>query len=288
MELVKLTKLEFSRIARLIYDHTGIHLPDTKLKLLSNRLRPRLKALKLDSFQTYYKLLLNAEKRKDELSHFLSAVTTNETYFFRNNKLWQFFQQTWLPEIVARKKGASRPTIRICSAASSSGEEAYTAAICLREKLPDFSRWRTSIIGYDISDNMLEKARAAEYNDYAVSRMTKTLLNKWFEKDGQVYRLHSDIRKMVTFQFHNLRDPFFGGRFDLIFLRNVLMYFDAPMNLKVINNVSAALSPGGYLFVGDVDPIRNTPELNQAMKLEYREPNLYQKPVLTAVAAKSS
>lgn len=282
MELIKLTPDEFSRIAKLIYDRTGIHLPDSKLTLLSNRLRRRVRALNLETFKDYYELLSDAARCEEELPHFLSAVTTNETYFFRNENLWKMFREKWLPGIVEKNKGKTGKSIRIWSAASSTGEEAHTAAICLREGLPDCASWRIRILGTDISQRVLDSASAAKYNDYAVGKMPKASLKKWFEQRDGSYFLHAEIRKMVSFKFHNLRDPLGDGNYDLVFLRNVLMYFDNAMKLRVLENVTNALVPGGHLVVGDVDPIRNTPELNKALRVKYLGPNLYQKPKAAA------
>lgn len=283
MELLKLTKSEFNQIAKLVYDRSGIYLPDTKLTLLSNRLRKRLRVLDLASFQEYHKLLLNAKACAEELPHFLSAVTTNETYFFRNEKLWTFFRKTWIPGIVEHKQ--ENQSIRIWSAASSSGEEAYTAAICLLEDLPQPKTWRISIIGTDISDRVLSLAREGLYNDYAISKMPVPTLKRWFDKEGDRYRLKSELRKVVSFRAHNLRDPLPNGNFDLIFLRNVLMYFDLPMKTRALQNIQDALVRGGHLVVGDVDPIRNDAKLSATMKLEYKGPNLYYKPTVNEMAA---
>ncbi len=285
MELQKLTPIEFSKMAKLIYERTGIHLPDTKMTLLSNRLRRRLRALELASFRDYHRLLCDPAKCDEELPHFLSAITTNETYFFRNENLWKFFRGRWIPEIVERWKLKRPKSIRIWSAASSSGEEAYTAAICLREDLPDFNAWNVTVVGSDISQRVLNGAGTGEYNSYAVAKMPKFLLNKWFDHKNGVYVIKPELRKMVTFQFHNLRDPNPNAPFDLVFLRNVLMYFDLAMKRRVLVNVSKALVPGGYLVVGDVDPIRNTAELNEALKLDYNGPNLYRKPEPCKTAA---
>lgn len=275
MDLIKLTEAEFERIAKLVYDRTGIHMPHEKLAMLSNRLRKRLRALNLDNFEAYYKLMCSPSGCEDELPHFLSAVTTNETYFFRNDQLWKFFAGELVPHWVATKSGPGR-NLRIWSAASSSGEEAHTTAISLLENLPDPSRWNITIIGSDISKNVLDKAKAAVYNDYAVSRMSPAQLKRWFTKTpDNSYQLSDEVRKLVKFQFHNLREDFPNGRFDLVFLRNVLMYFDTPMKKRVIQVVSNALAPGGHLIVGDVDPIRTIPELSSAMTLEYKRPGVY-------------
>lgn len=276
MELLKLTTSEFQRIAKVVYEKTGIHLGEEKLSMLSNRLRKRLRALNLETYEDYYRLICDTKGCEEELPHFLSAVTTNETYFFRNEQLWKFFT-TDLIRHFQDIKGKTR-SLRIWSAASSSGEEAYTAAIALREHLPECHRWNITIIGSDISNRVLEHARAGIYNDYAVSRMNRPQLEKWFIRQESAYHLKDEIRKMVKFVPHNLRDDMPDGRFDLIFLRNVLMYFDLEMKKRVLQVVTKALAPGGYLIVGDVDPIRTVPELNQSMTLEYKRPGAYQKP----------
>lgn len=278
MEVLKLTPKEFEQVAKLVYDKTGIHLPESKLSLLSNRLRQRLRALNLSDFDAYYKLLCNASKCKEELPEFLSAVTTNETYFFRNEKLWKYIRGTWIPRTLEKKKNRSSKRIRIWSAACSSGEEAYTTAICLREDVSNCSSWNISIIGSDISERVLGKAREGKYNDYAVAKILQDQRKRWFDESDGVFQLKAELRKLVTFQTHNLRDRFPNGNFDLVFLRNVLMYFDTPMKLRVLDTVTNALVPGGHLIVGDVDPIRQTAELNAALKLNYCGPNLYQKP----------
>lgn len=276
MDLIKLTASEFKKIARLIYDRTGIHLSDAKLTLLSNRLRRRLRVLGLDGFASYYDLLLDEARCSEELPHFLSAVTTNETYFFRNERLWKFFREQWIPEIVELKKG--KKSIQIWSAASSSGEEAYTAAICLREGLLDFSSWRVSVVGSDISQDMIDRARAGVYNDYAVAKIPPGTLRKWFDKRDEHFVLKDSIRSMVSFKFHNLREPFGTSGVDLVFLRNVLMYFDMEMKKRVLVNVAGAIAPGGRLIVGDVDPIRNTPELMETLGMDACGLNLYRMP----------
>lgn len=276
MELLKLTQQEFARAAQIVYDKTGIHLPPEKLGLVSNRLRRRLRALELNSFADYYGVISSKRGGECELPHFISAVTTNETYFFRNDQLWQYFKGELIPHWQhARAKSRS---IRIWSAASSSGEEAYTAAISLRENLPEIDQWSVTIIGSDISPRVLDHARGAIYNDYAVSRMGGPQVHAWFDRKDNGYHLKDAIRKMVTFQYHNLRDDFPNGGFDLVFLRNVLMYFDLDMKKRVLQVVSDALAPGGHLIVGDVDPIGASFRLKKAVPLEYKRPGIYQKP----------
>jgi chemotaxis protein methyltransferase CheR len=276
LELLKMTEQEFERAARLVYDKSGIHLPPEKLGLVSNRLRRRLRALELNSFADYYQLISSERGGEAELPHFISAVTTNETYFFRNDQLWRFFNGELIPHWQEAK--AKTRSLRIWSAASSSGEEAYTAAISLRENIPEIDDWSVTIVASDISPRVLDHARAAIYNDYAISRMGGPQVQAWFDRKDDGYHLKDVVRRMVTFQYHNLRDDSPDGGFDLVFLRNVLMYFDLDMKKRVLSVVSGALAPGGHLIVGDVDPIGASYQLKRAMQLEYRRPGVYQKP----------
>lgn len=278
VRMLKLTNEEFRNFAALVYEMTGIHLADSKLGLLSNRLRRRLRALQLDSFEAYYRMLQSKADYERELPHFLSAVTTNETFFFRNDGLWRSFVSEVIPELAAAKCDGSR-SIRIWSAAGSTGAEACTAAILLRESLCDLESWHVTIIASDISKDALEQAETGIYSDYAVARVSPERLKKWFRKVAQGYKLADEIRRLVQFKYHNLRDPWPEAPFDLVLLRNVLMYFDLDMKKRALTNVSDALAPGGCLLVGDVDPIRTIPELRAHVKLERLWPGAYRRPI---------
>lgn len=274
----QLTQAEFEKLRRFIYDRTGIHLGEEKLALLSNRLRKRVRALELSGYDDYYKLLLTGDD--EEMSHFLSAVTTNETYFFRNEPLWNYVGDEMLPALAREKTGKQAGTLRFWSAASSTGAEAYTLAIVLREKLPKFSEWDARIIGSDISEKVLSQARSGRYDAYAVSRMPPQKVKAYFRHDAAAgaYELREEIRRIVAFEFHNLRDAYTKTRFDVVFVRNVMMYFDLPMKRLVLKNVLAALRPGGYLVIGDVDPLRDGSGLRDDCDLEFVRSSVYRKP----------
>ncbi|MFN0136598.1 MAG: CheR family methyltransferase [Phycisphaerae bacterium] len=282
MDLIKLSPEQFKRFAKLVYDRTGIDLPEAKQTLLANRLRRRLRALNLASFDDYYKLMCEPAGCEEELPNFLSAVTTNETYFFRNSRLWEMFRKGWIPQFVEQKKGKAR-TFRLWSAAASSGEEAYTAAIVLRESLPEPNSWQVQIIGTDISKNVLDKAKEGVYNDYAVSQMPREQVLRWFELENGNFRVKDEAKKLVKFQFHNLRESLAQPGFDVVLLRNVLMYFDTPMKQATLKNVQAGVAPGGLLFVGDVDPVRVSSELREAITLEEGPPGVYLRPAAQKV-----
>lgn len=276
MMLQTLSPEEFTQFARMVYERAGIFLPEEKRGLLSSRLRARLKALAIGTFEEYHKRFTNADFAETELPFFLSAVTTNETYFFRNERLWELFEKTLVPEIV--KANSRTKLVRVWSAASSSGEEAYTVAIILRETLPEFAKWRVQVIGTDISKKVLDRATRARYNEYAVSKMSSLRRKLWFDQVENDYQLKDEIRRQVKFQTHNLREPFQKESFDLVLLRNVLMYFDGPMKLKAVRHAGEAVAPGKYLFVGDVDPIRTSRELIDTLPLTPLSPGLYRKP----------
>ncbi len=277
MQATLLSPDTFARFAKMVYDRAGIFLPEEKRSLLSNRLRSRLRVLKIESFEEYYDRFGDAEFAEEEMPFFLNSVTTNETYFFRNERLWALFEEKLLPEIVAANSGKGR-TFKVWSAAASSGEEAYTVAILLRELLPNFASWRAQVIGTDISRKVLEKAGKGLYNDYAVSKMKADRRERWFTRDGENYQLQDEVRKLVRFQFHNLRDPMTPGGFDLVLLRNVLMYFDTAVKQTVIRHACEAVASGGFLYIGDVDPTRTSKELMEVMTLTPLTPGLYQKP----------
>lgn len=269
----------FKRLSKFVYDRTGIFLGEEKISLLSNRLRKRVRALGLAGFEDYYRLL-RSEAGDAEMTEFLNVVTTNETYFFRNEKLWEFVSGEMLPSLVADKRAARDRSLAFWSAASSTGAEAYTLAIVLRDKLVPLSDWDITIVGSDISEKVLGHARSGRYDAYAISKLTPAKTRACFEHDRAkgTYQLREEYRSLVRFEFHNLRDPYPRGKFDVVFVRNVMMYFDLPMKRRVLANVTAALRPGGYMIIGDVDPLRDGSGLRDDCALDYVRPSVYRKP----------
>lgn len=276
--LEQLTPAEFAKLRTFIYDRTGISLGDEKIALLSNRLRKRVRALDLPGFDDYYKLLAAGDD--EEMSHFLSAVTTNETYFFRNEHLWNYVGGDLLTTVTREKQAKNERTLRFWSAASSTGAEAYTLAIVLKEKLTAFSQWDVRIVGSDISEKVLGIARAATYDAYAVNKLSPSRQRAYFRHDAaaNTFELRDEVKRMVTFEFHNLRDVYTRMKFDVVFLRNVMMYFDLPMKRRVLKTVTDALQPGGHLIIGDVDPLRDGSGLRDDCDLEHIRPSVYRKP----------
>ncbi len=272
---------EFELFRDLIYRKAGIRLKDSRKFLVANRLRKRMDAYGLSCYYQYYKLLTKAPDGRNEMQKFINALTTNETYFFRHPEQFNCLTDVLIPEILARKPAGS--AVRIWSAACASGEEAYSIAIQVREHRHSSAPGVCEILGSDINLEMIEKAGAASYNAYATSRMQSDLLDRYFirELDHEVYHLGQNIRKMVRFYQANLLDPFPFGPFDVIFCRNVLIYFDQETRDRVISNLHRSLKPGGYLFTGYAESL-----VNSGHPFRYLKPTLYQKSKETATVVR--
>lgn len=272
-----LTDAEFELLRRLVYEVSGIHLSDQKKALLSNRLRRRVRELGLPGYRAYYDLLQGrGEGAALEREQFLSAITTNETYFFRNDKLWDFVRDELCPLFAARSnEPATQRRIRFWSAASSTGEEAYTFAILLREHLPQLSRMRLEILATDLSQGVLQRARAGVYSEYSLNKVPPGLRRRYWQAVDGGWKLADDVRRMVEFRQHNLRDPM-PRKFDVVFLRNVMIYFDLEMKKRVMREIMQTLEDGAYLVIGDVDPLRHGDGLlGCCAGLRYVQPTIY-------------
>ncbi|MCH8963823.1 MAG: protein-glutamate O-methyltransferase CheR [Planctomycetes bacterium] len=278
---LELTAAEFKRMQELVYRHAGIAIGDEKVAMLSNRLRKRLRVLGLESFTEYYQLLKSCSLGDEELASFLSTVSTNETYFFRNEGLWEYVGTDLIKHLCQMKEGQSPKRAAFWSAASSTGAEAYTLAMVLRSKLPKFDEWHVEIVGTDISQKVLDTAQSGSYQEYALQKMDLPARRRYFKHDEEanVFQLKDEIRKMVEFKFHNLRDAFKRNYFDVVFLRNVMMYFDYEMKKSVLANVFASMRPGALMITGDVDPLRDGSDLKDKSGLEYVRSNTYRKPI---------
>jgi chemotaxis protein methyltransferase CheR len=263
---------EFELFRDLIYQKAGIRLKDSRKFLVATRLRKRMDAHGLNCYYQYYKLLTKAPDGRNEMQKFINALTTNETYFFRHPEQFNCLTGVLIPEILGRKPAAS--AVRIWSAACASGEEAYSIAIQMRENRTTPASSAFEIIGSDINLDMIERANAATYNAYATSKMNPVLLERYFirELDHEVYHLCQGVRKMVRFVQANLLDPFPFGQFDVIFCRNVLIYFDQETRERVLSNLHGSLKPGGYLITGYAESI-----MNSGHPFKYLKPTLYQK-----------
>jgi chemotaxis protein methyltransferase CheR len=257
----------FGLIRGYIYDLTGIYFQDNKKYLLEGRLSKRIKALNLASYDDYLQLIRYSPRRDDELKSFYEAITINETFFFRNVPQFDAFETAIIPEVMkGRSNGNSR--IRVWSAASSSGEEAYSLSMLFQERIrPRNPRFDIEIVGTDINNSVLETARSGIYRDYAVRNMPKEYFDKYMTtRDGR-FHVNDPIKKSVRFDALNLYDDakmrMMRG-FDVIFCCNVLIYFDAASKQRVVANLYDSLNTGGYLFIGYAESLHG---ISKAFKL---------------------
>jgi chemotaxis protein methyltransferase CheR len=244
---VEMSDRHFNKIARIVYQVSGISLKDGKEALVRARLMKRVRALRMGSIDAYMKLI-ESDEGTQELGFMIDVMTTNKTSFFREAEHFNFLRETILPEI----KG---PKIRFWSAACSSGEEPFTIAIVLRENLADIDSRDCLILATDISNRMLEKAGQAFYSEDALRELPASLIQKYFNKacNGSIraFQAKENIRSMVRMARLNLMNTWpMKGPFNVIFCRNVMIYFDKPTQQKLINRFWDLLEPGGYLFVG--------------------------------------
>jgi chemotaxis protein methyltransferase CheR len=244
---VRISPKNFSRLARLVTSELGIRMPDSKLSMIQSRLLQRVRALGLPSLDRYCDHLFSDEAGSDEHSHFINAVTTNKTDFFREPQHFRILTETVLPHF------GDRRTL-FWSAACSSGEEPYTLAMVLSEYAATRPLFDFRILGTDVSTKVLNKAKEGIYSAQAVGPVPPPMRRKYLLRsrdDLPRVRVNPALRKVVSLHQLNLMDADYGVRdmFDVIFCRNVLIYFDRPVQQAVIRKLCRNLIPGGFLFV---------------------------------------
>lgn len=269
---------DFIAFRDFILEKSGIYFAENKMYLLTERLSRRMVELGINSFRDYF-YLVKYDISQSELQTLMNLITTPETSFLRNEPQWQALVEEVIPSICERKaEERSAKTLRFWSAGCSTGEEPYTLAMMLREHLPNFSDWTIEILANDISEEALRKARQGEYTGSTLRKVPPELLNKYFEQKDRVLQVVPEIREMVKFAHFNLNEPQrvpFTDRFDLIFCRNVMIYFAEPVKRTLIRNFYNSLKPGGYFFIGHAETLHG---LSKAFKLVYfRNALVYQK-----------
>lgn len=278
MNLIELTEPEFARFRALIYKVAGIRVAETKRVLVSNRVRRRLRATGIDGFSAYYDFLISPAGT-GEMQLFLDAISTNETYFLRDPKHYQWLADVFIPEAVRLTAEGRRPrTLRFWSAACSTGEEPYSIALKLaaaKAKAPPI--WRPTVLGTDLSSTALDGAKAAVYNDRAVHLVGPEERRRYFDvgetPHGNVWTLRPEVRALVSFKNHNLMKPLDEPPFDCVFLKNVLIYFDAESKRTVVDNVLKTIAKGGMLVLGPTEGVHG-----MLGSLEKIHPWLYRNP----------
>lgn len=251
---------EYRLLRKLVYDKCGIWLKDEKKSFLTNRALKRMKVVNINSYYRYYKYLLDPDKGKRELFAFLDSLTINETSFFRNRPQMDLFSGVVLPETVSRKREEGDLSLKIWSAGCSTGQEPYTLSMILHETIPDLRSWSINIVASDLSLTALEKAQKGEYELNKVEGIEPRMLERYFQKLDQGYRAKDELKAFVVFDFHNLMHENGAKDFDIIFCRNVLIYFNEMTQKQVIDKFHRALAPGGYIFLGHAETLQGIHE----------------------------
>lgn len=243
------------RFREVLSRRLGLAFEDARLPHLAEVLRRRAEALGLDSGG--YVDRLSRVPPREELGALSQTLTITETYFFRNLEQFSAFREKALPDLLARRGGMRR--IRILSAGCASGEEAYSLAICTREAVSDPS-WEVIVRGVDVNPAMIEKARSAKYSTWALRETPADVQRRWFRADGRDFVLDESVRGAVRLEQRNLAeddpDLWSAGVYDVVFCRNVLMYFTPEGMRGLASLIARSLAPGGYLFLGHAETLR--------------------------------
>ena len=246
----KFTDRNFNTIRDIVGEQTGISLSEHKRDLVYGRLTRRLRALGLSSFDTYCDLLQN--NPGDEMEHFTNAITTNLTSFFREQHHFDYLSQELIPDLLQQNR---LQNLRVWSAGCSTGEEPYSIAMTLRESIPNINNYDVKILATDLDTNVVKQASSGIYSDSRVEGMSKDRLRRWFlkgkgDKAGSV-RVNKELRDMITFRQLNLMDAWpMQGKFDIIFCRNVVIYFDKPTQAVLFDRFANQIQDDSHLFIG--------------------------------------
>lgn len=238
-----LADTDFELYRKLIYDESGIHFSATNRSILESRLRERLRDKKLQTPQEYYAILI---RDKEELKVLLDSVTTNLTRFFRNQAHFDAIEHFVVPELLKMRQAERK--IRVWSAGCSTGEEPYTIAMLLKEILP--AGWNAEVTASDISLKSLMVGKEGFYPESRIQGIPDSYLPKYFEKRPNGYQIKDDIRKSIRFDYHNLKNDSGQRNLDVVFCRNVLIYFDEAAQKATIERFWEAMAPKSFLFIG--------------------------------------
>ena len=267
---------EFTLYRKLIYSKAGICLSPTKKAFLEARLTRHIRELGMDSFQAYYQHVTQ-NQNGGELEQLLDRVTTNETHFFREPRQFEFLEQQILPNWKAAGINGSRTQrIRVWSTGCSTGEEPYSLAMILLDHFPPGSGWEVEIIATDLSSRALKSARKAIWSIAKAKEIPQSYLKRFMRKgigSQQAYMKASpEIQAIIRFQHLNLNDDHYAvtGPFDLIFCRNVLIYFDAESRARVVDRLVNYLAPAGFLLVGHAESLSGVSD-----RIRHVKPTIY-------------
>jgi chemotaxis protein methyltransferase CheR len=257
-DLDQVTDTQLACFADLIYGRTGIRVSPQKKALLSNRLRRRLRETRIASFGEYYQHLLQLRPNDPEWDALIQEITTHETYFFRDESQWTWFRKTYLASCAGgTPPNGTKETLRIWSAACSTGDEPYTIACSLAASLANWRRWKIRVLGTDIGAGSIEECRRATFSERSMRLVPADFKKLYFSRlpGAPQWVAKPMLTELVRFRQHNLLTRLDEPPFDIVFLKNVLIYFDAASKKRVMENVRAAVRPGGYLVTGAAEGV---------------------------------
>lgn len=272
----ELSESDFQVFSRFIYSEYGIKMPPIKRVMLQGRLLKRIRELKMSSYSEYKEYFFSKDGQDKELLQFLNVVTTNKTDFFREPVHFNFLNDTVLPAF--KNNNTKGQQFKVWSAGCSSGEELYTISVMLNEFERLYPSFKFDILGSDISTQMLEKAAKGVYLANKLVTVPMELKKRYFLKSkdphNQTVRVHPYLQKNIRLTYLNLMDNAYSIKetFDVIFCRNVLIYFDRSTQEKVINKLSLQLKPGGYFFIGHSESLSG-----MEVPLEHVKPTIFKK-----------
>ncbi|HEX05155.1 MAG TPA: protein-glutamate O-methyltransferase CheR [Bacteroidetes bacterium] len=275
MEMVAtISDKEFKQIRELVYSRFGINLTEKKRALVTGRLNKVLRDRGFTSFQAYLDDLKADESGKG-LSLLVDRISTNHTYFYREPDHFTYFEKTVLPELIQKQRSMGGKSLRIWVAGCSSGEESYMLAMLIREALGrEFKNWDVGLLATDISTVALEKAINGVYNKDNITHLPPSLKNRYFKKtDSGDYSVDESLREMILHRRLNLmRKSFpFKGKFQAIFCRNVMIYFDNVTREELLRKFAAVMEPDAFMFIGHSETLgRNNPQFEYIMPAAYR------------------
>ena len=266
---IEMTLEEFQMIRDFIHEKSGIFFAENKMYLVKNRLQKRMAELDMKTMRDYF-YHVKYDVSQAEFNRLMVLMTTNETSFYRNEPQLLCFSDEVLPLLIEEKrKNRATQSIRIWSAGCSTGEEPYTLAMLILDRLAGAAGWTIEIIANDISEDVLARARRGEYNGITLRNVKPEKLDKYFTKVGEIYRVKPEVKALVKFSQINLnedRKVAMLGNFDAVFCRNVMIYFSDDVKKRLVRGFFNALRPGGYFYIGHSETLHG---ISKAFKLVY-------------------
>ncbi len=265
---MSVTESDFNYISKLVLDRSAIIIEEGKEYLVESRIGPIAKSEGFDDIENLVNALRNNSSNglQDKV---VEALTTNETSFFRDVHPFEALKNNILPKLLKQRK--SQKQLNIWCGASSSGQEPYSIAMLIHDNYPMLLDWNLTFIASDLSREMLDRCRSGEFTQLEVNRgLSAPLMIKYFEKNGLKWSIKKELRRMIDFQQINLAEPLpYLPKMDIVFLRNVLIYFDLEMKIKILNQIRSILQPDGYLFLGAAESTLNLDDSFKRINFKY-------------------